>query len=220
MSDGWHDDPYGRYPKRYYDGTQWTQHVADHAGATQVDPMGTQPNPGAMPTAPPVGQMPAGYGVGPKKGSPVLRFLARLVDAIIIGLPLFFITDALFDYGDMFNFDTNGNGIETDVSFPVGALILQFAVFAVYEIYMIGNFGRTIGKMVCGVTVARQRDNAVPGYGVAAVRYVAGIVYAIPLIGWLLFIITVVMGFSDEKGRTIHDRIASTWVASTSSLKS
>ena len=26
---GWSNDPYGRYQQRYWDGSQWTEHVAD-----------------------------------------------------------------------------------------------------------------------------------------------------------------------------------------------
>ncbi|MFP4513448.1 MAG: RDD family protein [Acidimicrobiales bacterium] len=221
MSDGWHDDPLGRYPKRYYDGTQWTHHVADASGATQVDPYGTQPSPGGMPSAPPVSQMPpqpgvAGFSALP--GNPILRFIARLIDALIIGLPLVLLLEAVGIGG--FEFDFSEEAAADSNQFPVAALIIQVAVFAAYEIYMIGTFGRTIGKMVCGLTVVRRKDAGLPGYGVATVRYIAGIVYAVPFIGWILFIVTVVMGFSDALRQTIHDKIATTVVAKSSSLKS
>lgn len=35
---GWHRDPVGRFHQRFFDGTQWTQHVTDGAGVQQVDP--------------------------------------------------------------------------------------------------------------------------------------------------------------------------------------
>lgn len=212
MSDGWHDDPFGRYPKRYYDGTQWTHHVADHAGTTQTDPMGTQPNPAGVPTAPPVGTMPAGHGAGPQKGSAVLRFVARIIDGIVIGVPLYLVLGGIFD--DMFAFDTN-DGADFEFNFPVGALLIQFAVFAAYDIYMHGTFGRTLGKMVVGLTVVQAANGSKIDYGIAMVRYVANIVYFIPFV----IIITMIMGFADPKGQTIHDKIAKTMVASSSSLK-
>lgn len=34
---GWYPDPFGRHETRYYDGTQWTEHVASH-GRQAVDP--------------------------------------------------------------------------------------------------------------------------------------------------------------------------------------
>ncbi len=36
--DGWHDDPYGRTTKRYFDGAQWTEHVVS-AGVQTTDPL-------------------------------------------------------------------------------------------------------------------------------------------------------------------------------------
>jgi uncharacterized protein YxjI len=35
----WYPDPYGRHEVRYYDGTQWTEHVSSH-GRQSVDPPG------------------------------------------------------------------------------------------------------------------------------------------------------------------------------------
>ena len=37
---GWHNDPYGRFQQRYFNGTAWTEHVAT-GGTQQVDPMGS-----------------------------------------------------------------------------------------------------------------------------------------------------------------------------------
>jgi uncharacterized RDD family membrane protein YckC len=39
---GWWPDPTGRHLHRYWDGTQWTDHVAD-GGPTTVDPLGLPP---------------------------------------------------------------------------------------------------------------------------------------------------------------------------------
>lgn len=36
---GWHPDPSGRHEQRYFDGTQWTEHVTT-AGVAGTDPMG------------------------------------------------------------------------------------------------------------------------------------------------------------------------------------
>ena len=35
---GWHADPIGKHEKRYWDGSQWTEHVTD-AGAPSMDPL-------------------------------------------------------------------------------------------------------------------------------------------------------------------------------------
>ena len=37
---GWHNDPYGRFQQRYFNGKAWTEHVAT-GGTQQVDPLGS-----------------------------------------------------------------------------------------------------------------------------------------------------------------------------------
>ncbi len=39
---GWFPDPYGRFQRRYHDGVEWTEHVADD-GVEQQDPMRASP---------------------------------------------------------------------------------------------------------------------------------------------------------------------------------
>lgn len=57
MTAAWHPDPTGRYEQRWWDGAQWTEHVAI-AGVQQVDPMGAAMGP-------------PGTGPGPQFASPV-----------------------------------------------------------------------------------------------------------------------------------------------------
>ena len=42
-SAGWHPDPVGRHQHRYWDGSEWTSHVADN-GVTAVDPLLAPPS--------------------------------------------------------------------------------------------------------------------------------------------------------------------------------
>jgi len=48
----WETDPSGRYELRWWDGTSWTEHVAQ-AGQPHVDPLGTAPTPDPSPVRPP-----------------------------------------------------------------------------------------------------------------------------------------------------------------------
>jgi hypothetical protein len=41
----WHPDPLNRHQQRYWDGTQWTEHVSDN-GVASVDPYGATATPG------------------------------------------------------------------------------------------------------------------------------------------------------------------------------
>ncbi|MGH9118287.1 MAG: DUF2510 domain-containing protein [Acidimicrobiales bacterium] len=56
---GWHADPLGRHQFRYWDGANWSDHVAD-AGVTSWDPV-----------APPVGPVPPAYGYIGQPARPV-----------------------------------------------------------------------------------------------------------------------------------------------------
>ena len=62
MSDvpaGWHPDPRGRHEHRYWDGTQWTDHVADQ-GRMSIDPVAEVYQPAAQaPTEPSQVDLPA-----------------------------------------------------------------------------------------------------------------------------------------------------------------
>lgn len=61
---GWYPDPRGRHEHRYFDGTTWTDHVAD-AGRGGMDPVNA-PSPPAGPTpAPPTGAPPPPPGATP-----------------------------------------------------------------------------------------------------------------------------------------------------------
>lgn len=48
---GWHADPTQRHQLRYWDGTQWTEHVSDNS-VTAVDPMTAAAAPPVPPTPP------------------------------------------------------------------------------------------------------------------------------------------------------------------------
>ena len=54
---GWHPDPRGRHEHRYWDGTQWTDHVAD-AGVMGTDPV-AEVTPVAAPIGPSMVNLPA-----------------------------------------------------------------------------------------------------------------------------------------------------------------
>lgn len=55
----WYPDPYGRYQQRYFDGTNWTAHVADAAGTQSTDaaPLG-----GSAPASQQPAQQAGGWG--------------------------------------------------------------------------------------------------------------------------------------------------------------
>ena len=68
MSDsaaGWHPDPFGRFSARYWDGGQWTEHVAT-GDQVSKDPPATTPSagPASVPEVVGAADLAFGYGVG------------------------------------------------------------------------------------------------------------------------------------------------------------
>jgi uncharacterized RDD family membrane protein YckC len=76
---------------------------------------------------------------------------------------------------------------------------------ASYEIFMIGKFGATLGKMACKVRVVTA-DGGKVGYGRATGRYFAKILSS------LVCMIGFIMAFFDQERRALHDRICNTRV--------
>ena len=83
--------------------------------------------------------------------------------------------------------------------------IVQYIVFIGYEVFFIGKFGATPGKMALKIKVINA-DGSKVGYLKAVGRYFAKLLSAIILgIGYFM------AAFDDEK-RALHDRICNTRV--------
>jgi uncharacterized RDD family membrane protein YckC len=204
MSEGWHEDPFGRYAQRYHDGSAWTDYVSNREGVTEEDPRGTEPGPPPYPGTPTAGRTDERSHLG----GPLARIGGRLIDMLLVGVPSLLVSVAVFDIElDMETFD-----FET-FELPVEVLVFSAIVLAIYETLMVGRFGRTVGKMAVGTEVVTDSGVA-PSYGVAAVRAAAyGVLYGIPYLGFFLLIAAFVMVFVDPRRQTLHDKIASTVVA-------
>jgi len=120
-----------------------------------------------------------------------IRFGALLLDAIIVSVPIAFVSYALFG-------ESGGKAAANAVNF-LYALLLP-VVWG----------GRTVGKRLCGIRIQR-RDGAAPGIGTMLLRQVVGgLIYALTLgVG---LIVSVFMIALREDKRAIHDFIADTEV--------
>jgi uncharacterized RDD family membrane protein YckC len=188
---GWYHasgDPFGT--QRYWDGRQWIG--------------------GPQPAAP----VPGRYAVGPLApigrtlAEPGRRIAARLIDiAIFVGIAIVMSVIALAIVWDGDSFDQDEY---VDLTLPLNALV------AVYEIAFIAWRGATPGKMAMGIEVVKQDGTSPPGLATSALRYVLGAVGLIPgvgvLIALVLFVVSFVFLFTDERRRTLNDRVASTYV--------
>ncbi|WP_027931578.1 RDD family protein [Amycolatopsis thermoflava] len=144
------------------------------------------------------------------------RFLARVVDGLIIGVPL-----------------------------TILVLILQLAVLAgdpstwwifllflpltslsvlVYEGVMLATRGATVGKNVAGIRIVTEQSAGQPGAGIGggpAFTRLATMVLPglIPCIGGLVELLVVLSPFFDEQARQgWHDKAAKTYAISTKAL--
>ena len=87
----------------------------------------------------------------------------------------------------------------------VALMLIELALGAVYEIFMVGKYGATLGKMACKIRVVTPTGAPI-SFGRALGRYFAKILsQIICLIGFII------AAFDDEK-RALHDRICDTRV--------
>ncbi|MCB1017047.1 MAG: DUF2510 domain-containing protein, partial [Acidimicrobiales bacterium] len=131
---GWYDDPYGRFEKRWYDGTTWTDQVWQ-AGQQQVDPPVTPPvgpvSAASASQAPLAGGGP-GAGAGPVAGAPgtgtpLPPWLGALA-APLVAVVATIVLSTVFDLFPRFILFTTKNGLESTgkrafVALVFGALL-------------------------------------------------------------------------------------------------
>jgi len=97
---------------------------------------------------------------------------------------------------------------------PTGAILFQLiltginlAIGVTYEVFMIGRFGATLGKMACKIQVVTAEGQRV-SYGRALGRYFA------KMLSGLICAIGYIIAAFDEEKRALHDHICNTRVVS------
>lgn len=132
-----------------------------------------------------------------------IRFVARLIDGIIIALAQACI--ALFFLGTF-----GGQFLPTvmrsaPITLRLGFQVISYAIAILYEVAFLRYQGATPGKMALGLKVIRS-DGGALGWGVSVGRYFMNFVSGIILcIGYIM------AAFDDEK-RALHDRVCDTRV--------
>jgi uncharacterized RDD family membrane protein YckC len=168
---------------------------------------GAQPTapPTSAPTSPPPGAPPAGYGApAPAYGAPAYgapaplpggaqlaewpeRALSGLIDFVALGIL--------------------GSIISNTVSVALGSLISLIGLaFAIYNAYLNGSTGQSVGKKVVGTRVVSETTGQPIGGGAGIIRWLAHIIDSIICgIGYLF-------PLWDAKKQTIADKIMKTVV--------
>lgn len=160
--------------------------------APQGPPAGFPP-----PAGPPAGYgQPAGYGA-PAMGAPGAgagqlaewpeRALAGLIDLFAIGI--------------------FANIVSFAISSTLGSLLSLIGLaFAIYNAFLNGSTGRSVGKRIVGLKVVSEQTGQPIGGGLGVVRWIAHFVDSIIcLVGWLF-------PLWDSKKQTIADKIMKTVV--------
>ncbi|MEU3714223.1 RDD family protein [Streptomyces catenulae] len=157
-----------------------------------------------------------GYGAAdPLAGMPPLagrgrRLVARIIDAIIIGVPMSLIMGSIVGWVDY----TSTSNAETSKQATVSGVTML--VYLVYEGLMLTHRGQTVGKMAMKIRVAMLSNGSVPttqaGWLRAAVYTLPEIV---PCCGFVFWLINVLWCTWDKPyQQCLHDKAAKTVVVS------
>ena len=137
-----------------------------------------------------------------------IRFAAKIVDGLILGIPFMvvYVTVVMSTFSHPVIRDGRAEPPSPVVVFlpflvQVGFIFVKLA----YEIYFLGKYGATPGKMVCKLRVITAEGGRI-GYGRAAGRALAEI-----LSGMICYIGYIMVGFDVQK-RALHDHICNTRV--------
>ena len=201
MSYGDPNNPYGQpqqpqqpqygYPQQAPQGVP-PQGVPSQYGYPQQQapaPYGAYPPPAGMPGMPGVPGMPPLAHWGQRVG-------AYLLDLLIIAGPMYALA-----FIDLANSD---NPDEPGVLGVVG--MLYALVMAIYQLYLEGKTGQSLGKKAVGISLRREADGTTLGFGFAFVRKLAHFLDSISCyLGWL-------WPLWDEKKQTFADKVCSTVV--------
>jgi uncharacterized RDD family membrane protein YckC/DNA-directed RNA polymerase subunit RPC12/RpoP len=144
------------------------------------------------------------------------RFVAVLCDGLLIG---FIGLILLFPmYSEIFRtaFESGRHPGEApkvpvfSTGFTIYQYVVSYGLPAAYEIFFIGAYGATLGKMMMKIKVVSPEGGPI-SYGRATGRHFAKLLSGIILyIGYL-------MAFWDDEKRALHDRICNTRVISSES---
>ncbi|MFI0983553.1 RDD family protein [Streptomyces sp. NPDC021093] len=164
-----------------------------------------------------------GYGYGgddPLAGMPPLaplgkRFLARLVDLLIVAIPLAIIgipfgtyeriTKTTDDFGDTITEVSSGKSLVFQ--------LISIAVYLAYDTYMTKKNGATVGKRLLGLRVGMLNDGSVPQTNAALTRAAVLLLPALiccPCLWWIIILVMIAVDKPYKQG--LHDKAAKTVV--------
>lgn len=156
----------------------------------------------------------------PPLGEPGKRILARLIDFLIILIPLYLISLPWGGAVEM-NDNSSNNGVNNVFSQTYSGhqllwSLIGLVAYVAYDTYFTHKDGRTIGKRLLKLRVAMLNDGRVPDTGTAFLRGVVLWLPALLCCPCLWWLINIVLMFTDKPYRQgLHDKAAKTVVVQT-----
>ena len=160
---------------------------------------------------------------GWRYGGVWIRFAARFIDGIVLGVPFL-----VFFAAAMPSLIKNAQqgGSAPNAAFPAAFAVFGLTSFAIYflivigyEVGMLKYRGATLGKMACGLKVVRT-DGSDLGWGVSVGRFLMWnvVTSGIPYLNMVLMPVSAIIAGSDAEKRALHDRVCDTRVVFKQSL--
>ncbi|MFB6776742.1 RDD family protein [Streptomyces sp. NPDC056352] len=188
----------------------------------------------SAPPPPPPPYEPGAYGGGPYGGTdplagmpplgePGKRILARLIDFLIISIPLYLISLPFGGAVEVSSNKNNGNNgsvsnvfNQTYSGHQLLWSLIGLVAYVAYDTYFTHKDGRTIGKRLLKLRVAMLNDGRVPDTSASFLRAVVLWLPALLCCPCLWWLINIVLMFTDKPYRQgLQDKAAKTVVVST-----
>jgi len=152
--------------------------------------------------------------LGLRYGGFWIRFGARFIDGLILGVPLLLLAAVMIPALFKVQGDTSNPTIPTAIAaFSLTLFLIYFVVVICYEVVLLKYRGATLGKMACGLQVVRS-DGSSLGWGVSIGRFLMWnvVTSGIPYLNFVLLLISGIMAGTDAQKRALHDRVCDTRV--------
>ncbi|MEV6165960.1 RDD family protein [Streptomyces sp. NPDC052052] len=233
------DDPFLKRPQepggtQGAQGAQGSQGPEQPQGPQQPQGPGGQETPQGQPSGspydsapPPPPYEPGPYGGGgpyggadplagmPPLGEPGKRILARLIDFLIISIPLYLIS---LPWGGAVEMNGNDSNVvsQTYSGHQLLWSLIALVLYVGYDTYFTHKDGRTLGKRLMKLRVAMLNDGRVPDTGTSFLRAVVLWLPALLCCPCLWWLINIVLMFTDKPYRqALQDKAAKTVVVQT-----
>lgn len=142
-----------------------------------------------------------------------IRFGARIIDGLVLGVPMVILAIVLIPDLAKTQSDPANPNLGAFAALTVTFFLVYFLILIGYEVLMLRYRGGTVGKMACGLKVVRA-DGRGLGWGVSFGRFFMWnvVTSGIPYLNFVLMLTSVIMLGTDSEKRALHDRVCDTRV--------